>query len=328
MPGRPLDVELFAEDTRTRRDHFYSQLIDILAELRQLEFQSAGALMPDPIGHDDPIVGPLLSIHINHLQKQGVEVGSSKIFTRAVDFAFHQLDVLAEYYQLPMSEQSLNTAQQEIFAQEHLKKELSKLVNADWDTGPFVLCHMDLRWPNILVDEELNILAVIDWEWAALIPRQLFTPPTWIAGREPQYVTSDEFRAEFSTFCEILNTKGATTYGYGRLQEEWDSDMPNRILPIAELLRHHSQLLSIFYQALYPQLFTSPKQEVVPRFLDQPENTALASEAQRRFQASKRYTDYLKENGLFVPDLDAAKARELERMILELQEFNSRCYTD
>ena len=50
VPGQPLDVQSLAADTRERRDYFYSQLIDIFAQMRQLEFSSAGSLMPDPSG--------------------------------------------------------------------------------------------------------------------------------------------------------------------------------------------------------------------------------------------------------------------------------------
>jgi hypothetical protein len=38
-----------------------------------------------------------------------------------------------------------------------------------------------------MLDNDLNILAVqvIDWEWTASVPLELFTPPFWIAGQEP-----------------------------------------------------------------------------------------------------------------------------------------------
>lgn len=65
-----------------------------------------------------------------------------------------------------MCEQSLATAQLEIFAPEHQEKELHNFINANthWDDGPFVLSHLDLQGLNIVVDEYLNILALIGWE--------------------------------------------------------------------------------------------------------------------------------------------------------------------
>ena len=91
--------------------------------------------------------------------------------------------------------------------------------------GPFVLSHLDLRWPNIIVDDDLDILAVIDWEWTGSIPRQLFTPPSWIAGQEPPFVTGDEYRAEFAHFREILLIKADTSDACHLLSEEWDFEL-------------------------------------------------------------------------------------------------------
>ncbi|EEP78740.1 predicted protein [Uncinocarpus reesii 1704] len=50
--------------------------------------------------------------------------------------------------------------------------------------GPFVLMHGDLQPPNIFVDDDLNIVSVIDWEWSHTIPLQMFLPPSWITGQE------------------------------------------------------------------------------------------------------------------------------------------------
>ncbi|RYO89569.1 hypothetical protein DL764_008558 [Monosporascus ibericus] len=57
IPGRSLDILAFAKDSRKRKQHFYSQLIDILAQLRQQEFDYAGSLMPGPDGVSAPIIG-------------------------------------------------------------------------------------------------------------------------------------------------------------------------------------------------------------------------------------------------------------------------------
>lgn len=72
VPGQSLDVQCLARDTRECRDHFYSQLIDIIAQMRQLEFPSAGFLMPDSSGGPGPVMGPLSSTHINEMQVQGL----------------------------------------------------------------------------------------------------------------------------------------------------------------------------------------------------------------------------------------------------------------
>ncbi|KAL2756903.1 hypothetical protein ACRALDRAFT_2088703, partial [Sodiomyces alcalophilus JCM 7366] len=176
----------------------------------------------------------------------------------------HQLNVMKEAYRLPMSAQTLKAAQREVFALECLDKEVPKLSSSRWDDGPFILSHLDLRWPNILVDDELNIVAIIDWEWTGSIPRRSFTPPSWLAGREPQCITGDEYRSEFIHFRNVLLAKGVECR---QLAEDWDLELLNDVaLPMAEVLRHHSHLNAIFYQAIYDKLFDEPSSNVVPRF--------------------------------------------------------------
>lgn len=39
---------------------------------------------------------------------------------------------------------------------------------------PYVLCHQDLSWYNILVDPETyDIKCIIDWEYASFVPAEL-----------------------------------------------------------------------------------------------------------------------------------------------------------
>ncbi|KXX82319.1 putative choline kinase 3 [Madurella mycetomatis] len=143
---------------------------------------------------------------------------------------------MPEAFRLPMSEQAFGAAQS------------------------VVLSHLDLRWPNIIVDDYLNNLVIIDWEWTGSIPRQLFTLPFWV------------YREEFTQFRSVILYKSETSDLCRQLAEE--------TLPIAELLRRLSQLIAIFYQALYPKLFEASRDKVVPQFFERSEKE-LALEVQR-----------------------------------------------
>ena len=61
-----------------------------------------------------------------------------------------------------------------------------------------------MQGDNIIVDDDLRIQAVIDWKWAGPVPRDFFTPPSWLAGLGPSYVTGDEYRAELAHFHKVL----------------------------------------------------------------------------------------------------------------------------
>ncbi|KAK3900869.1 kinase-like domain-containing protein [Staphylotrichum tortipilum] len=80
-------------------------------------------------------------------------------------------------------------------------------------TEKFRLWMDDLRPQNILVDANLNIVGVIDWEWAYFAPESYVQdPPWWLLIERPEYWcgTVLEFRDEFlgvlDVFLDALRT--------------------------------------------------------------------------------------------------------------------------
>ncbi len=67
--------------------------------------------------------------------------------------------------------------------------------------GPFPLCHIDLHYGNILVDDDYNITGIIDWSDAQTVPLERFMI-------NPEFVTfpglSDEQNAPSIAFRERL----------------------------------------------------------------------------------------------------------------------------
>lgn len=311
IPGNSLNILSFVKDSRERRNRFYSQLIDILAQLRQHEFDHAGSLMPDPDGGPNPIVGHSLSIELNELQiRQKSSVAPTARFASAIDFAFYQYHIMAKVYELPISTMDLPTAELEVFALEDLKGRIFDYVKPYWNHGPFVLSHQDLRWDNIIVDEDLNIQGVIDWEWTNTLPRQFFLPPTWIAGRPPDYVVGLAYWLEYREFYRVLSDKGTTSQSCRQLAEEWGKDLPDRLdLPMATTLRHHGHLLRLYYQGIFPKFFKTAREETVKRFLECDGTSGkFMLDVRQRLERSERYIQYLKDNNLFIPNKKATQA--------------------
>jgi serine/threonine protein kinase len=59
-----------------------------------------------------------------------------------------------------------------------LKTALAHIVIADRARGPFPLCHLDLHYGNLLLDDEYNLTGVIDWDNAQAAPiEQLSVSP-------------------------------------------------------------------------------------------------------------------------------------------------------
>lgn len=58
-------------------------------------------------------------------------------------------------------------------------------------SGPFVLMLTDLHQSNIFVDENWHITALIDLEWACVLPLEMLQPPFWLTSK-----TADDLRGE------------------------------------------------------------------------------------------------------------------------------------
>jgi hypothetical protein len=273
------------------------QLVDFFAQLRQLEFPYAGSLMPDPDGGTTPIVGPLLSIQLNELQldKRDLSIQPAK-FASTTDFALHQYHLLDQTYKLPAYKLSQQVAELEIFGLADLKQRLSHYI--DNDHGPYILTHTDLRPSNIIVDENLRIQGIIDWEWAGTVPRQFFLPPTWLAGLPPDRVSGVEYRIEYRWFRDALQQD--LSGPRRQLASEWDRKLPRRIdLPLAVTLRHHSCFVNTYYRGVFPVFYKGSREHIVKQFFERDgKDGRFFLAVQQRLQDSERFTQYVEEKEL------------------------------
>ncbi len=154
-----------------------------------------------------------------------------------------------------------------------------------------MLAHADLRPSNIIVDEQLCIKGIIDWEWAGTVPLQFFMPPTWIAGRLPDEATGVFYQIEYRRFFDVLQAKSA------QLAKEWGRKLPTEAnLPMAIALRRHSCFIGIYYRALFPLFYRTPIRETIGQFFDRDGiDGSLTLEVQRRVKDSEEYGRYLNE---------------------------------
>lgn len=307
IPGRSLDLPSLVNETEDRRLQFFSELIDIFAQLRKLEFHAVGSLIPDPTGQSEYVMGNFLSMPMNELRIQKRRWRQSTI-TSATRFVNELYDILLEIYRMPVEELSRETVELELFALHSLAREIPKIVDSHWDQGPFVLTHADLRCANIIVDDDFHIRGIIDWEWASTVPRQFFTPPLWITGHDLDSIRGIS-KDIYPEFCHVLRAKSKVSNDYDQLLEAWDFDH-TLTLPLIRILQHPTSLIRVFYKFIYPKMFQETRYELVPRFFKSYRNWPLELEVQQRLDASRRYTQYLKDSGLFVVDEESQKYNE------------------
>ncbi|KAK7431680.1 hypothetical protein QQZ08_001899 [Neonectria magnoliae] len=310
ISGQSLNIRMLTNASKGQRGQFYDDLINILAQLRKLEFPKAGSLMPDPDNGSEPIVGGLLSMATNELQRCCKEQGSLKTFTSEEQYLAYQYHILSETYRLPTEELSCGQAQLELFALDSLANQVPKFTDSPRPNGPFVLAHLDLRCGNIIVTDDLRIHGVIDWEFTGTVPQRLFTPPPWITGHDLAAVAAIPHDRMYPEFLEVLEAKSATSGDCAELRDDW-KHLPELTLPMAEIFRHPSSLIRVYYKFIFPMLFKGDRASTVPEFFERQDIArTLAVEVKHRVEESMRYTQYLKDHGLFVIDQQSQANQE------------------
>jgi len=303
VPGEPLDKKFLIEAKEEHRRNFYSQLIDSLAELRKLEFPSIGSLMPNPDGSPHPVLGPVLSMSAATLRQP-----PQPVLTSTKEYMKYQFSLISSFFSPPVSDHTVDDIKQEIFALDGLERIFQQVIDPRLDDGPFVLNHLDLRSANIIVDENLRIQGIIDWEFATTVPLQMFAPPSWITGHD-SIETDKQMHIEFR---DVLDEKSKAHSVYDQLKREWYEcsgasselgiDKTDMAFCVAHVLRRPTDATDIFCDFFARKLSDKDLDDIISDFFDR--NQELASEAQRRAEHCERYTQYLKENGLHETEAD------------------------
>ncbi len=208
----------------------------------------------------------------------------------------HQLTILSESCHLPFIDGTLKDVRDEVFALRHMELEVDNIVSGlpSDDSEPFILTHPDLHCANIIIDEQLKIQGIIDWEFAGTVPRQLFTPPAWTTGHDGRELMGpfEQITGAFYTALELSQ--------HEELKNLWrQSGESNSLFATARILSHPPKLESLFYRCIFPTMANGSQDDVVSQFFANDENALLAAEAERPLGLSERYTSYLKANGLY-----------------------------
>ncbi|KAM3511223.1 hypothetical protein MY11210_005159 [Beauveria gryllotalpidicola] len=261
-----------------QRLKLFSDLISIYSQIFQLRFPVAGSLMPSSEKHDGPRVDGLLSMAENEL--------------------------VVSTPRLPLIGGTLNEVRDQVFALDQLELEARRSVGdlRANEGASFILTHPDLHYANIIVDEEVRIQGIIDWEFAGTVPQHLFTPPAWTTGhdgrgclRPPKEIVSG-----FQTALRLSKDE--------ELKSHWKRIGQPVTLATAQIFCHPTKLERLFYDFVFPRMYRGSRDEVVSFFFSGDKNAGLAAQAEKQLRRSERYTSYLQEHGLY-DDIEEEKAR-------------------
>lgn len=301
IPGESLDRQRLAEADEGLRREFFSQLIDILIELRSLEFSSTGSLRPASDHGLQSVLGPTMSMTATLL---GLPPQPS--FRSAREYMQNQFRLISRTLSSPVRDYTADDIKEEMFALHGTERVVNRVLDPQLESGPFILNHADLRAPNIIVDENLQIQGIIDWEFASTVPLQFFTPPSWITG----YGAAGTDTAVSAEFRNVIEQKSQSNARCDRLRREWypesetwdSSKHVNVAFCIAHVLRWPTELTEIFFDFLAEKPSERSIEDMISDFFT--EHHELAQEVQRRAEHCRRYTEYLKKSGLYETEVD------------------------
>lgn len=213
-------------------EFFYGQIADILLELSKPSFDKIGSLARDASGWN--ITNQPLTMNMNELVQLGnfpPKLLPHTPFTTASSY-YQSLAETAFMHLTTQRNDAIDSEQD--CRSKYIARRLfcnlaaeSRLHNHTVpNSGPFKLFCDDLRPTNILLDDNMKITAVIDWEFTYTAPAEFaFTPSCWLLIETPEEWAggiSDwikTYQPRLETFLRVLKRREDIAIANGDLVE-------------------------------------------------------------------------------------------------------------
>ncbi|EGX87696.1 Protein kinase-like domain [Cordyceps militaris CM01] len=197
----------------------YGQMANILLQLSTLSFPQIGSLVQGSHGLTSASGRPLIQNMNSLVEFAGVppELLPSQPYTTSKQW----YSALADMHMLQAALQRNDAILDEDDARDKFvsRRLFQRLaMSGQFDTGDgheddagFRLYSEDLRPSNVLIDENLRVVAVVDWEFAYAAPAQFsLDPPWWLLLKSPEYWPGgyaswmEAYEPRLNTFLSVL----------------------------------------------------------------------------------------------------------------------------
>ena len=155
LPGRHPESGLARSVPKEHFNKLTGQLADYYDQLSHLRFSRIGHLWCGRTAEDQPTIIPIPNV--------GGPFSSSLEYFYALR-KFHNRTIQAEH----ADDKEWMTSTW------ILEQALPSMIVEDFIQGPFPLCHVDLHYENILIDDDFNITGIIDWSDSQTVPLERF----------------------------------------------------------------------------------------------------------------------------------------------------------
>lgn len=166
----------------------YRNMAKVLIELSKCKFSHIGAVGKDESGKWC-VKKRAVTIDMNQLVSCG-NYPPKELPQKAFATANEYCTALAESHHLRTQRNDAVTDEADCrkkYVARHLFLRIAKNFSTTYNHGPFSLYCDDLRPSNIVVDSDLNIRSVIDWEYCYAAPAEMtYCSPWWLLLRHPE----------------------------------------------------------------------------------------------------------------------------------------------
>jgi len=220
----------------------------------------------------DPPRRPL-SIELNAQELEGLQasdiIKKDTIFGSAIDYFALLLDLAFNMFEsCKNSVFDEYDAEVALYNLHQFREVVNEWADSMYNKGPFILDHGDFRPHNIRVDDDLNIVSVIDWEWGHIILVQLFLPPTWLTrcelGALCNFLEREDYIKELGRFKGIIQKRGEEATS---LLETWNNVEQDGAFLVANALRYPTFIDTVYSGYFDLRRYSSSRLQRVEEFL-------------------------------------------------------------
>lgn len=208
MPGKTWNLQgprgkRFADDKDKER--IWNSLADVLIELKRHPFSKAGSLLPGP-SPSEPLISAIASERFLVLSPCGPFNTSNDYYTSFVKQNMALITDGQLFTSFPANAYI-------VFS--YLKSQLQALAakpteNSVEATEQFYLKHVDDKGDHLMVDDELNVIGIIDWQMARVVPAgEAFGPSLVTAEMGGIYNGTSSLTVHDLALAHFLKAKGA-----------------------------------------------------------------------------------------------------------------------
>ncbi|OAA38101.1 phosphotransferase enzyme family protein [Metarhizium rileyi] len=230
--GEKLSADRLDNATDQEKNSLYKSLAAIYIQLRRLEFPAIGRLVGHAGGYE--VKQQVLTVDTNGLELEGLNPFTTQLsyhnnkdtLTSAKDYIAMRLQISWTAFLKSRSNVEREMGANALYHLHLFHQHVDEWMDPSLDQGPFTLVHGDMGPHNILVDDDMNIMAVIDWEWSRVVPVQFFTPPLWLTCRSTVSLSAPSsyrlyLMTALSDFLGVVKAQELAACGNDLLSGEW-----------------------------------------------------------------------------------------------------------